>query len=94
MIIMMAFAGPIGRFVDKHPSIQVLGLSFLILIGFMLIVEGAHSAHLMPPNVEIPKGYMYFAIFFSFNRRISQYQGASSWQTCAIKRSLARSKRT
>lgn len=65
MIIMMAFAGPIGRFVDKHPSIQVLGLSFLILIGFMLIVEGAHSAHLMPPNVEIPKGYMYFAIFFS-----------------------------
>jgi predicted tellurium resistance membrane protein TerC len=65
MLIMMAFAGPIGRFVDKHPSIQVLGLSFLILIGFMLIVEGAHSAHLMPSNVEIPKGYMYFAIFFS-----------------------------
>lgn len=65
MIIMMAFAGPIGRFVNKHPSIQVLGLSFLILIGFMLIVEGAHSAHLMPSNVEIPKGYMYFAIFFS-----------------------------
>lgn len=67
MIIMMAFAGPIGRFVDKHPSIQVLGLSFLILIGFMLIVEGAHSAHLMPANVEIPKGYMYFAIFFSLS---------------------------
>ena len=65
MIIMMAFAGPIGRFVNKHPSIQVLGLSFLILIGFMLVVEGAHSAHLMPSNVEVPKGYMYFAIFFS-----------------------------
>lgn len=67
MVIMMVFAGPIGRFVDKHPSIQVLGLSFLILIGFMLIVEGAHSAHLMPSNVEIPKGYMYFAIFFSLS---------------------------
>ena len=65
MIIMIVFAGSIGRFVNKHPSIQVLGLSFLILIGFMLIVEGAHSAHLMPANVHIPKGYMYFAIFFS-----------------------------
>lgn len=67
MAIMMAFAGPIGRFVNKHPSIQVLGLSFLILIGFMLTVEGAHSAHLLPHNVEIPKGYMYFAIFFSLS---------------------------
>lgn len=65
MVIMMVFAGPIGRFVNKHPSIQVLGLSFLILIGFMLVVEGAHSAHLMPENVHVPKGYMYFAIFFS-----------------------------
>lgn len=65
MIIMMVFAGPIGRFVNKHPSIQVLGLSFLVLIGFMLVVEGAHSAHMMPENVHIPKGYMYFAIFFS-----------------------------
>ena len=65
MIIMMIFAGPIGRFVNQHPSIQVLGLSFLILIGFMLVVEGAHSAHMMPEGVHIPKGYMYFAIFFS-----------------------------
>ena len=65
MIIMIAFAGVIGKFVNKHPSIQVLGLSFLILIGFMLIVEGAHSAHFIPENVHIPKGYMYFAIFFS-----------------------------
>ena len=65
MLIMMAFTGPIGRFVNKHPSIQVLGLSFLILIGFMLVMEGAHSAHLMDPNVHIPKGYIYFAIFFS-----------------------------
>jgi predicted tellurium resistance membrane protein TerC len=65
MILMMLFAGSIGRFVNKHPSIQVLGLSFLILIGFMLTVEGAHSAHLLPEGVDIPKGYMYFAIFFS-----------------------------
>ncbi len=65
MIIMIAFAGAIGRFVNKHPSIQVLGLSFLILIGFMLVVEGAHAAHMLPHNTEVPKGYMYFAIFFS-----------------------------
>lgn len=67
MLIMMAFAGPIGRYVNEHPSIQVLGLSFLILIGFMLVVEGAHSAHLMPNEVNVPKGYMYFAIFFSLS---------------------------
>ncbi len=35
VIIMMAFAGPVGRFVNEHPTIQMLGLSFLILIGFI-----------------------------------------------------------
>ncbi len=63
IIIMMLFAGPVGRFVNKHPTIQMLGLSFLILIGFMLIAEGAHLAHLF--EATIPKGYLYFAIFFS-----------------------------
>jgi predicted tellurium resistance membrane protein TerC len=68
VVIMMLFAGPVGRFVDEHPSIQMLGLSFLILIAFMLIAEGAHKAHLIghPDEEEvIPKGYLYFAIFFS-----------------------------
>ncbi|MGB0869961.1 MAG: TerC family protein [Flavobacteriales bacterium] len=68
MIIMMLFAGPVGKFVNEHPTIQMLGLSFLILIGFMLIAESCHMA-----NVEIfsqhigviPKGYLYFAISFS-----------------------------
>jgi len=66
--IMMAFATPVGRFVNKHPSIQMLGLSFLILIGFMLIAEGAHLAHFSFLDSEIgaiPKGYLYFAIAFS-----------------------------
>lgn len=57
VIIMIAFAGPISRFINKHPSLQILALSFLILIGFMLILESL--------EVEIPKGYIYFAIFFS-----------------------------
>ena len=67
--IMMAFAGPVSNFVNKHPTIQILGLSFLILIGVMLIAEGSHLAHLkFGEGTEvgsIPKGYLYFSIFFS-----------------------------
>jgi len=68
VLIMMLFATPVGRFVNDHPTIQMLGLSFLILIGFMLIVEGGHMAHFMAGNAEVgevPKGYLYFAIAFS-----------------------------
>jgi len=68
VIIMMLFANPVGNFVNRFPSIQILGLSFLILIGFMLITEAAHLSHLVVFNQEIgsiPKGYLYFAIAFS-----------------------------
>ncbi|WP_281543167.1 TerC family protein [Maribacter aestuarii] len=68
VIIMMLFANPVGEFVNRHPSIQILGLSFLILIGFMLIAESAHLSHLIVFGNEvgsIPKGYLYFAIAFS-----------------------------
>ena len=68
VIIMMLFANPVGEFVNKHPSLQVLGLSFLILIGFMLIAEAAHLSHLVVFDQAvgvIPKGYLYFAIAFS-----------------------------
>jgi len=68
VLVMMLFAVPVGSFVNKHPSLQILGLSFLILIGFMLVVEGAHLAHLSIAGNEIgtvPKGYLYFAIAFS-----------------------------
>lgn len=68
MIIMMVFANPVGRFVNKHPTVQLLGLAFLILIGFMLIAEGAHLSHLVIFGNEvgvIPKGYLYFTIAFS-----------------------------
>jgi predicted tellurium resistance membrane protein TerC len=64
----MLFAGPVGQFVNRHPTIQMLGLAFLILIGFMLIAEGAHLSHLTVAGTEIgavPKGYLYFAIAFS-----------------------------
>lgn len=69
IFIMMIFAGPVSKFVNQHPTIQILGLSFLILIGVMLIAEGSHLAHFRFGNdVEvgtIPKGYLYFSIFFS-----------------------------
>ena len=55
--IMMIFAGAISRFINNHPTLQILALSFLILIGFMLIVEALHY--------EVPKGYIYFAVGFS-----------------------------
>jgi len=66
--IMMLFAVPVGNFVNANPSIQILGLAFLILIGFMLITESMHlsGAELAGQHVgEVPKGYLYFAIAFS-----------------------------
>ncbi len=57
MAIMMASAGKIGRFIRSHPTLEVLALSFLILIGFMLVLDGLH--------LHVPKGYIYFAVFFS-----------------------------
>ena len=66
--IMMLFAVPVGNFVNKNPSIQILGLAFLILIGFMLITESMHlsNAQLGGQHVgTVPKGYLYFAIAFS-----------------------------
>ena len=66
--VMMLFAVPVGNFVNANPSIQILGLAFLILIGFMLITESMHlsQAQLAGQHVgAVPKGYLYFAIAFS-----------------------------
>lgn len=68
IVIMMVFSKPISLFVNKNPTIQMLALSFLILIGFMLITEGAHLSETEIFNKKvgaIPKGYLYFAIAFS-----------------------------
>jgi predicted tellurium resistance membrane protein TerC len=54
---MMVFAGPISRFVERHPTVKMLALSFLLLIGVTLIAEGLDQ--------HIPKGYIYFAMAFS-----------------------------
>jgi len=57
IIAMMLFAGTIGAFVQKHPTVKMLALSFLLLIGVTLLAEGFHQ--------KIPKGYIYFAMAFS-----------------------------
>ena len=55
--VMIAFATKISEFIKKHPTLEVLALSFLILIGFMLMIEAF--------EIHVPKGYIYFAVFFS-----------------------------
>jgi predicted tellurium resistance membrane protein TerC len=55
--LMMVFAAPIGRFVSAHPTIKMLALSFLVLIGVLLIAAGFDR--------DVPKGYVYFALAFS-----------------------------
>jgi predicted tellurium resistance membrane protein TerC len=57
VIIMLIAAAPISNFVNKHPAFKILALSFLLLIGFTLLVEGF--------DVHIPKGYVYFAMAFA-----------------------------
>jgi predicted tellurium resistance membrane protein TerC len=54
---MMIFAGPVSRLVDRHPTVRMLALSFLLLIGATLIAEAF--------DVHIPHGYIYFAMAFS-----------------------------
>lgn len=66
--VMMFFSGPISNFVNNHPTIQMLALSFLILISVTLLVDAAHLSHLTlfgNEVAEVPKGYIYFAIAFS-----------------------------
>lgn len=70
VLVMMLFAKPVGDFVNNHPSLQVLGMAFLLLIGFMLVTEAAHISHTKFLGQEIgriPKGYLYFAIAFSLS---------------------------
>jgi predicted tellurium resistance membrane protein TerC len=57
VLVMMWLSGPISDFVDRHPTVKILALAFLILVGMALVAEGA--------DFHIPKGYLYFAMAFS-----------------------------
>jgi len=74
VIVMMVFAGKISRFIEKHPTMKMLALSFLILIGVVLVADGFHQ--------HISKGYVYFAMAFSLgvemlNIRVSTVKARS-----------------
>ncbi len=62
MIIMFLFSQRISNFIHKHPTLKMLALSFLLMVGFSLFFEGLEPLH----HTEIPKGYIYFAMAFSF----------------------------
>src|SRR5690606_2014981 len=57
IVVMFIASGPISGFVSAHPTVKMLALSFLLLIGVALVADGLHF--------HIPKGYLYFAVFFS-----------------------------
>ncbi len=57
MALMLVAAGPVSRFIEQNPSVKMLGLSFLLLIGVALLADSAHF--------HIPRGYLYFAVAFS-----------------------------
>ena len=57
IVFMIIYSSKISDIIDRYPSLEILALCFLILIGFTLILEAAH--------IEIPKGYIYFALFFT-----------------------------
>ena len=57
VIVMLVFAAPVGEFVEEHPSIKILALSFLVMIGVLLVAEGTGQ--------HFERGYVYFAMMFS-----------------------------
>jgi predicted tellurium resistance membrane protein TerC len=75
MIVMLVAAAPVGRFVHNHPTVKMLCLSFLLLIGTALMAEALHF--------HIPKGYIYFAIAFS--------AGVEALNTIARRKALKKS---
>ena len=75
MVIMLAAADPVGNFVNDHPTVKMLALSFLLLVGVALVADGLHF--------HIPRGYLYFAIAFS-----ALVEGLNLWAARARKRRL------
>lgn len=79
VVVMMAFAAPVSRFVEKHPTVKMLALSFLVLIGFTLVMDGT--------GVHVSKGYIYFAMGFAL-----AVEGLNLWRRGRMGRRAARRK--
>jgi predicted tellurium resistance membrane protein TerC len=69
VVVMMGVSSAVGRFIERHPTIKALALAFLVLVGVSLVAESVH--------IEIPQGYLYFAIGFS---------GAVEWVNIRLRR--------
>ena len=76
MIVMLVAANPVGDFVNRHPTVKMLALSFLLLVGVALIADGLHF--------HIPRGYLYFAIAFS-----AGVEGLNLWAASARRKRRA-----
>ena len=77
VLVMMIAAGRVSAFVENHPTIKMLALSFLVLIGFALVAEGL--------DIRVPKGYIYFAMAFSFGVELLNI-GASKRKQITLRR--------
>lgn len=67
LLIMISVANTLNELVEKHPSIKIIGLAFMMLIGFILVADAAHVSHLVlfdNAAIFIPKGYLYFSLLF------------------------------
>jgi len=67
MLVMLQFSGPVSKVIERHPSLQILALAFLILIGFMLVAEAA--------GYHVPKAYIYMAVGFSLGVELLNIRG-------------------
>ena len=81
VLVMMFFAGPVGTFVEKHPTVKMLALSFLLLIGVMLVADAV--------GTHIDKGYIYFAMGFSLLVEVFNLRAAAKRKTKQMKESEA-----
>lgn len=73
VLIMLAASGPISYFVNRYPTVKMLALSFLLLVGMALLAEGF--------DIHIPKGYIYFAMFFSMSVEVLNIRASSGKKT-------------
>ena len=90
VLVMLVASGPLSRFVSQHPTVKILALAFLLLIGTTLVAEGLHT--------HVPKGYIYFAMGFSvliealnFRFRTNQAEGPVQLHQPRINENVARS---
>lgn len=77
VVVMMFFAGPVGAFVERHPTIKVLALAFLILIGTVLVAEGL--------DLHVPKAYVYFAMAFSVGVEMINLRARKNREKTSVK---------